>query len=267
MKFRSKILFCNNNFLFHSRSFWSKFFRPSPQCDSLYFFHTFDGGLKIIENEFDGFDGVDVARNEIRAVVDITRRSEKRESGHLEMTSLFEGERFIMPIDDDENVRSFFDIFDAFIRLSEFIKLFEFRCFFFLGKYFEGTCGEVFLDLIICGDALLDRWEIRKKSWNPLVVDVIIPGLFRERFDNIAGLKLRTNNEYDFSLGRKIFEGFLHFREANLGLVEIEYMNMILNPINIVSHFSGPKLSLVSDMHGIVEHVFYKGSICHNGKK
>jgi hypothetical protein len=80
-------------------------------------------------------------------------------------------------------------------------------------------------------------------------------------FDEILSLNLRSDEKDSLSTRRKIFQKSFHFSELFCSFIKVEYMDTILDAIDIVTHLRRPVFTLMSDVDGVFEHALYESSV------
>ena len=219
----------------------------------------FDDGIgNFGGEEANGAQGVIIARDHVIDFVGIAIGIDHGDDGDAQFAGFFDGDGFLIGIDDEQQIRQTVHVFDAGeILLQMFAFAFE-AADFLLGAAFVGVFGRHGVEFFETLDGLLHGGDVGKQSAEPALVHIELvaaAGFFRDGFLRLA---LGAHEKNRFAL-RGHFADVAHgvFEELE-SLLEIDNIDPVTFAEDVFFHLWIPALGLVPEVNAGFEQFFHR---------
>ena len=200
----------------------------------------------------DGAARVVIGGNGMRHAVRIAVRVEDRDDGNLEAIGLLDRQRFLIGVDDENQVGRAAHVLDAAKRLLELVALSREQQTLFLGDA-RGARAQHFVELAQALNRAGNRLPIGQRAAEPAGVDEILRAALGGVGDLVLRLALGADEQHAAALGHRVGHDLERLMQQRHGLGEIDDVDIVASAENIGRHLRVPAMRLVAEMSAGLE--------------
>ena len=164
----------------------------------------------------------------------------------------------VADVDDEQRVGQRVHLFDAAQTAVQLVELtLQSECF-ALAHFLEGAVLRHGVEIFQALDRCFDRLEVGKHPSQPAMIDIRHAGALRFLGDNVTRLTLGADKKYGAAVGCQLADVLHRLLVHRHRLFEIDDVNLVALPEDIVCHLRVPIARLVPEMDARLQHLTHR---------